>query len=237
MFFFQSFQLDSYVFDLKNYNTISLSMRPVADDVDKNKWTMNKKGKTIAGSLPDFDVPLLLSFKPRNPYDIFKNKVLISNILDYSFSVIDLTDKSTVKNSFDIFTTKPNINTDLGMMEAFEQVKGSEQIVNSLFIDDDRIMITSKAIRNNILELRHDIISYKTNKIIKTYYEPLDSLLTNKNILFGKNYVVSENKIIAFHYIPFTINENDKEYFIRDSVNSYYMKNPKVKTLIRVYEL
>lgn len=113
----------------------------------------------------------------------------------------------------------------------------SEVVINSSFIDDEKILITSKAKQDGVLKLRHDIIRYKDNQILKTYFEPLYHDLTNKNLLFGQNYYFSGNKIISFHYIPFKVDKTQKEYSISDSVNSYYKYNPKVKTLIKVDEL
>ena len=234
---FENIQRDVYIKDFDNYNTIDVSIRMLPPGQDMNKWTIKTNDTIIKGALPDYDYPDLLRFIPRQPYDILENKVLISNILKESYYIVDLETGIVNENSFDFFTDVSEIKNGMSMEEAFEKLKDTEQIIRSSFIDTNRIIITSKAKRNNILELRHDIINYKDNKILKTYFEPLDNLLTNKNIKFGLQYYVSGNKIISLHRIPFTIDKSAKEYFIKDSVNSYYENTYQFKSLIRIDEI
>ena len=236
-FEFESLQHDAFVIDFDNYNTISISSRILPENEDMNKWTVKTNDAIIKGVLPDYDYPTLLKFIPRQPYDIFENKVLISNILKDSYYIINLEDGNINENSLDIFIYESEMKDNMNMEEVVEKLKVTEQIIRSSFIDKNRIIITSKAKRNNILELRHDIINYKDNKILKTYFEPLDNLLTNKNIKFGQQYYVSGNKIISLHRIPFTVDKSDKEYFIKDSVNSYYENTYQFKSLIRIDEI
>lgn len=236
-FEFEKIQLDAYIKDFDNYNTIAISTRILPPGQDMNIWTMKTNDTLIKGILPEYDFPNLLRFIPRQTYDVFENKVLISNILKTSYYIVDLEDGSVIENSLNLFTGEPEINEYMEMEGIFEKLKDTEQIIRSSFIDSNIIIITSKAKRNNVLELRHDIINYKNNKIIKTYFEPLDKLLTNKNIKFGLLYYVSGNKIISLHRIPFTVDKSDKEYFIKDSVNNYYKNNFEFKSLIRIDEI
>lgn len=234
---FEDAPQDAYVKDFDNYTTIAISTRLLPPGQDMNKWTMKTNDTLIKGVLPEFDNPKLVRFIPRQPYDVFENRVLISNILEATYYIVDLEDSTVIENNLNIFSGKSEINEYMEMEEIYNKIMETEQVIRASFIDSNRIIITSKVKRNNILELRHDIINYKNNEILQTYFEPLGKLLTNKNIKFGLLYYVSGNKIISLHRIPFTVDKSDDEYFIQDSVNNYYKTNFEFKSLIRIDEL
>lgn len=188
--------------------------------------------------LKDIDYPELLRFIPRKTFDIFQNKILISNILEYKFYIFDIENESyKYYNSSKI---KDSIQLDKyeNVGEIYESISNKNQIVQTNFLNDTLILVTQaiNEMGDDKKYLKHDIVNINSNSLVKSFKDKSYYYGSNKEVLWGKRYQVSNAKVISYQPIPYIPDFNSPEYKLQDSTNSYYIDNDSIQYLIRIWD-